>query len=112
VSHVDRVREEFGKQAATFAPADTFFGARSISDWIGDGLPFEGDETVLDVAGGAGHLSRAFADRARQFVVADATRAVLDVGAAAGVPNLLFVEADAYALPFTDGAICRFVGTT
>ena len=116
MSHVDRVREEFGKQAPTFAPAETFFGARSISDWIGSILPFSGDETVVDVAGGAGHLSRAFADRARQFVVADATRAMLDVGAAAvaeqGIANVLYVEADAYALPFTGGAfdvaMCRF----
>jgi SAM-dependent methyltransferase len=37
---------------------------------------------------------------------------MLDGGAAAGVPNVLFVEADAYALPFTGGAfdvaMCRF----
>ena len=40
-----------------------------------------------------------------QFVVADATRAMLDVGTAAvaeqGIANVLYVEADAYALPFT-----------
>jgi ubiquinone/menaquinone biosynthesis C-methylase UbiE len=106
--HGDVVRREFERQAPTFEAKDSFFGGRGLTRWAGDNLPLTGDDVVLDVAGGAGHLSRGLADRARQFVVLDLTREMLEVGRRAaeeaGVRNVLFLQGDATALPFVDGS--------
>jgi ubiquinone/menaquinone biosynthesis C-methylase UbiE len=71
---------------------------------------------VLDVCGGAGHLSRRLADRAREFVVIDLTPEVMDAGRRGaedeGVGNVRFVEGDAASMPFEDAsfdvAVSRF----
>jgi ubiquinone/menaquinone biosynthesis C-methylase UbiE len=71
---------------------------------------------VLDVCGGAGHLSRRLADRAREFVVIDLTPEVMDAGRRGaedeGVENVRFVEGDAASMPFEDAsfdvAVSRF----
>jgi ubiquinone/menaquinone biosynthesis C-methylase UbiE len=106
--HNDRVREEFARQAPEFAAKHSFFGDREIAEWIGAHLPLEANDSVLDVCGGAGHLSRRLAGRAREFVVIDLTPEVIDAGRRGaedeGVENVRFVEGDAAALPFEDGA--------
>jgi ubiquinone/menaquinone biosynthesis C-methylase UbiE len=110
------VRREFARQAPEFADARSFFGDRQIAEWVGAHLPLEADSSVLDVCGGAGHLSRRLSDRARRFVVIDLTREVMDAGRRGaedeGVENVEFVEADAAAMPFDDGsfdvAVSRF----
>jgi ubiquinone/menaquinone biosynthesis C-methylase UbiE len=114
--HADVVRREFTRQAPEFAGARSFFGDREIAEWIGSHLPLEPDSSVLDVCGGAGHLSRRLADRARQFVVLDLTPEILETGRRGaeeeGVRNVLFVEGDAAAMPFVDDsfdvAVSRF----
>jgi SAM-dependent methyltransferase len=114
--HADVIRREFTRQAPEFAAPRSFFGDREIADWIGSHLPLAADHTVLDVCGGAGHLSRRLAGRARQFVVLDLTCDVMDAGRRGaedeGVRNVLFVEGDATAMPFVDGsfdlAVSRF----
>jgi ubiquinone/menaquinone biosynthesis C-methylase UbiE len=106
--HSDRIRREFARQAPEFAAAHSFFGDREIAEWIGSHLPLVPDDSVLDVCGGAGHLSRRLSDRARRFVVIDLTREVMDAGRRSaedeGVENVEFVEGDAAAMPFEDGA--------
>ncbi len=114
--HGDVVRREFTRQAPGFAAKRNLFGDRDIADWIGAHLPLSPELLVLDVCGGAGHLSRLLSERARQFVVLDLTREMLETGAQGaerdGVRNVLFVEADAAAMPFLDGsfdvAVSRF----
>ena len=115
-AHDDVVRREFARQSSTFARADSFFGMGEIGDWIGDALPLQAQDTVLDVCGGAGHLSRHLSSRAKEFVVLDLTREQLQTGregaAREGIDNVRFVEGDALAIPFPSGdfdlAMCRF----
>jgi SAM-dependent methyltransferase len=116
-AHHDVVRREFARQSDGFGHDRSLFAARSIADWVDGGAALQPDELVLDAGGGAGDLSRALADRARQFVVADLTdemRAVgRDAAEAAGVANVLFVRAALEDLPFPDRSfdvvLCRFV---
>jgi SAM-dependent methyltransferase len=114
--HAEVVKREFARQAPGFAAKRNLFGDRDIADWIGAHLPLAPEQLVLDVCGGAGHLSRLLSGRARQFVVLDLTREMLETGAHGaeqdGVANVLFVEGDAAAMPFLDGsfdvAVSRF----
>jgi 2-polyprenyl-3-methyl-5-hydroxy-6-metoxy-1,4-benzoquinol methylase len=116
-AHHDVVRREFARQADGFGHRRSLFAARSIADWIDDGAQLQPGEVVLDAGGGAGDLSRALAGRARQFVIADLTDEMRDVGRdaaeAAGVDNVLFVRAALEDLPFPDRSfdvvLCRFV---
>ena len=102
--HHDVVRREFARQADGFGHRGSLFASRSLAEWV-------------DAGGGAGDLSRALAGRARQFVVADLTGEMRDVGRdaaeAAGVDNVLFVRAALEDLPFPDRSfdvvLCRFV---
>lgn len=106
--HHDRVRREFARQSASFAAPDSFFGRREIGEWIGGHLPLTPESEVLDLAGGAGHLSRALASRARRFTVLDLTPEQLEAGrrgaARDGVANIEFVQGDATRTPFADAS--------
>src|SRR5690349_6489740 len=105
--HNDRVRQEFARQAPEFAAKHSFFGDQEIAEWIGTHLPLDSGDAVLDVCGGAGHLSRRLSGRAREFVVIDLTPEVIDAGRRGaddeGVQNVRFVEGDAAAMPFAEG---------
>jgi SAM-dependent methyltransferase len=115
--HHDVVRREFARQSDGFGHRGSLFASRSLAEWIDAGARLGPDDLVLDAGGGAGDLSRTLAGRARQFVVADLTDALRDVGrdaaAAAGVRNVLFVRAALEDLPFPDRSfdvvLCRFV---
>ena len=113
--HADVVKREFGRQAPDFAGPAT--SSTTVASPTGSATTCRSPEqTVLDVCGGAGHLSRRLAGRARQFVVLDLTREMLDTGrrapSARASRNVLFVEGDAAAMPFVDGsfdvAVSRF----
>lgn len=116
-AHHDVVRREFARQADGFGHRGSFFAAASTAAWIDEGARLAPGDIVLDAGGGAGDLSRALAARARQFVVADLTGALRDVGRDAaerdGVGNVLFVRAELEDLPFPDrsfdAVLCRFV---
>jgi SAM-dependent methyltransferase len=115
-SHNEVVKREFARQAPTFANDGSFFALGELGDWIGEQLPLTSSDRVLDVCGGAGHLSRHLHARAREFVVVDLTREQLQTGREAiareAIDNIRFVEGDALALPFADGefdlAMSRF----
>ena len=100
------VQHEFARQADSFRARRTLFGDQRLADWMARSVALAETDAVLDVGGGAGHLDRALAGRARQFVVADLTPEMLAAGRDAaeeeGAANLLFLEADAAALPFAD----------
>lgn len=60
-------------------------------------------QRILDLAAGTGTSSRPFADAGALVVAADLSEGMLSVGKQRQ-PELAFVNADALALPFADGA--------
>jgi ubiquinone/menaquinone biosynthesis C-methylase UbiE len=114
--HTEVVKREFARQASSFASPGSFFGLGELGDWIGAQLPLHAEDSVLDVCGGAGHLSRHLSSSAREFVVLDLTRSQIETGrdavAREGIGNVRFLEGDASAMPFAaatfDLAMSRF----
>jgi ubiquinone/menaquinone biosynthesis C-methylase UbiE len=106
-SHIDRVREQFTRQAEAYARM------RQTTDERGLGLlvALSGAgpaDRVLDVACGPGFLTLAFAARAAEAVGVDATDALLGLARAEaarrGLANVRFEAGDAERLPYADGA--------
>jgi ubiquinone/menaquinone biosynthesis C-methylase UbiE len=114
--HQDLIREEFSRQAPSFEDRRYSFGDPRVLSWILDNVPAESSELVLDVAGGTGHVARAYAAQARFATVLDLTAEMLEVGKrevdAAGVGNVVFQLGEATAMPFLarsfDLVITRF----
>lgn len=106
--HDQLIEEEFGRQAASFEDRLYSFGDPRVLAWIVDNIPPDGAELVLDVAGGTGHVARAFAEHVRCATVLDLTAEMLAVGKrevdAAGIANVLFQQGEADAMPFLDGS--------
>lgn len=104
----DLIKEEFARQAATFEDRTYSFGDPRVLAWILDNVPAGPDELVLDVAGGTGHVARAYAEHARCATVLDLTAEMLAVGKrevdAAGVRNVIFQLGEADAMPFLDSS--------
>ncbi len=115
-NHRDMIKEEFARQSSSFEDRRYSFGDPRVLAWILDNVPAGSSDLVLDVAGGTGHVARAYAERALCATVLDLTAEMLAVGKrevdAAGVGNVLFQLGDASAMPFLDGsfdlAISRF----
>lgn len=110
------IRETFDTVAEVYdSPALRFFSASA--EHMASRLDLRGDERVLDVACGTGHVSLAVARRvprgsvtAVDFSPAMLARARSKV-AAAGLTNVDFVEADMRTLPWArahDAAVCAF----
>lgn len=104
-AHVDRIREQFTRQA------DVYARMRQTTDQRGlDGLvALSGAATghhVLDVACGPGFLTMTFATRAAHATGFDATDAFLDLARREaerrGLGNVEFRSGDAESLPFAD----------
>lgn len=97
---------EFTRQAASFEQPGSHFADVGVLDWIAAHVQVGADDRVLDVAGGTGQLGRHLGRGARLTVVADLTPAMLEYGAQAtraeGRQDVVFVRADAAALPFAD----------
>lgn len=105
--HAQRVRDEFTRQAETFARAPAITDAalaQRIVDAMGEGAK----GSVLDVASGPGILSAAIAATAREVVAFDLTPMMLEKAAqrcaAAGRHNVSFREGDATQMPFADSS--------
>jgi ubiquinone/menaquinone biosynthesis C-methylase UbiE len=105
-SHDDAVKREFAKQAASFEDPGYSFADRRLMSWIMTHVPSEPGMTVLDVAGGTGHMARAYAETVALAVVLDLTPEMLAAGKreadARGLRNLLFVCANATRMPFIE----------
>ncbi|MBG04875.1 MAG: SAM-dependent methyltransferase [Rhodospirillaceae bacterium] len=105
MDHLDRVKEEFTRQADTFAvhavKADEKVESR-FQGAIGDA----GKGVLLDVACGPGVVTAALAKNAARITAFDATPAMLEKARArceeAGLVNVEFREGDAQAMPFAD----------
>lgn len=105
VEHIQRVAEEFTRQATTFdayAPkAD-----EQVESRFRAALGAAAQGVVLDLACGPGVVTAAVAGAARKVTAFDATPAMLEKAkkrcAAAGLENVEFCHGDAAALPFAD----------
>jgi len=98
---------EFTRQAASFEQPGSHFGDLGVLDWIAAHVEVGTEDRVLDVAGGTGQLGRHLGRGAKLTVVADLTPAMLELGVqatrTAGRRDVVYVQADAAALPFADG---------
>jgi ubiquinone/menaquinone biosynthesis C-methylase UbiE len=106
--HSEAVERAFTKQAPAFEDPEFNRLFTVDSDWLFDRLELAEDDLVLDVAAGTGHVARRLAPRVRVAVAVDSTKAMLDRGwieaKRAALRNVVFMQADAAALPFVDGA--------
>jgi SAM-dependent methyltransferase len=97
---------EFTRQAASFEQPGSHFADLDVLDWIAAHVAVGPEDRVLDVAGGTGQLGRHLGRAARLTVVADLTPAMLALGVqatrSAGRHDVVFVRADAAALPLAD----------
>ncbi len=78
-----------------------------VGEWLAEAAGVRADESVLDVAAGHGHATRAAARRFARVTSTDCVSRLLDEGAArvrAEGLDVRFELADAEALPFDDGA--------
>lgn len=104
---LDRVREEFSRQAETF---DAYAGRADVKteDRFLAALGAAATGRVLDVACGPGVVACAVAKTAAEVVGLDATEAMLDRArrraAEADLANATFQTGDAENLPFEDGS--------
>jgi ubiquinone/menaquinone biosynthesis C-methylase UbiE len=102
--HSERVERAFSQQAAAFEDPRFNRLFTADSEWLFERLALTGDDLVLDVAAGTGHVARQLAPSVRAVVAVDATVAMLAQGRARGVPNVILLRADAAALPFHDAS--------
>lgn len=115
MDHLERITEEFGRQAQTFdawaEKADDQVAAR-----FRGALAEAGSGSLLDVACGPGVVTAAIAPGATSVIAFDATEAMLEKARArcsrAGLANVDFKCGDAESLPFGDarfdGVVTRF----
>ncbi len=102
----ERTIREFTRQVAYFEQPGSHFADGGVLDWIAGQVKVGPQDRVLDVAGGTGQLGRHLGRGARLTVIADLTPAMLARGVEAvraeGRRDVVFVEADAAALPFSE----------
>ena len=106
--HQEAIQRAFTQQAGAFEDPEFNRLFTVDSDWLFERLELQPSDIVLDVAAGTGHVARGFAPKVRAVVAADATKAMLDRGwieaKRAALRNIVFMQADAAALPFVDGS--------
>lgn len=106
--HSEAVERAFAAQAAAFEDPEFNQLFTVDSEWLFERLELQSDDLVLDVAAGTGHVARSFAPQVRAVVAVDATPAMLEQGwieaKRAALRNVVFMRADAAALPFLDGS--------
>jgi ubiquinone/menaquinone biosynthesis C-methylase UbiE len=107
MDHIERVRQEFSRQADAFA-ASAAITDEQLTARLVDAVGPAAEETILDVACGPGIVTAAMARHARQVVAFDLTPEMLAKAeqrcAKAGLTNVLFKEGTASELPFAENA--------
>lgn len=114
-SHLSQIRDQFSRQAESFAAAPSLHNEAALSLLVDAAAPATTD-VALDVACGPGSVVAAFAARVHRAVGVDATDAMLDqarkLAAARSLQNTDFLNANVYELPFANEAFdivsCRF----
>ena len=105
LSHDNRVRDEFTRQAETFS-ASAAITDGALTERFVTALGEAAKGSVLDVACGPGILSAAIAKNARDVVAFDLTPEMLKKAAqrCAGLANVGFREGNAAEMPFADAS--------
>lgn len=114
MDHLQRVKQEFTRQAGSFASSAAIADdqlTRRFSEAIGA----NGEGIILDVACGPGIVTAALAEKAREVVALDLTPEMLSQArqrcSKAGMENVTFREGSATDLPFAessfDGVVTR-----
>ena len=116
MEHKDRVREEFTRQAPSYADAPVIKDPLHLNKLV-DAVRPAADASVLEIATGPGHVALAFAKVCANVVGVDLTEAPLKIAermrTERGLTNVRFQQGDVEArLPFKDGefdvVVCRF----
>jgi ubiquinone/menaquinone biosynthesis C-methylase UbiE len=113
-AHNQVVREEFTRQAITYAAHPAIANPFRLARLVQTVRPNK-EQRVLEVATGPGYVAMAFAALAREVVGIDLTEAPLALAEERrqeqGIHNVRFQLADAAQLPFADGefdiVVCR-----
>lgn len=107
MDHLQRVRQEFTRQASHFATAAAVTHDDLVRRFV-DAVPASPDSTVLDVACGPGIITAALAPLVRQVVAFDLTPDMLSQArqrcARARLGNVTFREGSATEMPFADAS--------
>jgi ubiquinone/menaquinone biosynthesis C-methylase UbiE len=106
MDHLQRTRQEFAQQAASFAASAATTDPSQLARLV-EAIGDSARGRVLDVACGPGIVTAALAERAREVVALDLTPQMLEKAkercAKAARANVVFKEGSATALPFADG---------
>lgn len=112
LDHLTRVREEFTRQAETFA-ASAAIADEQLTRRFQDAIGAAGAGKVLDLACGPGIVTAALAGRAKAVTAFDATPEMLKKArqrcAKAGHANVHFQLGNAETMPFDSGAFDAIV---
>jgi ubiquinone/menaquinone biosynthesis C-methylase UbiE len=102
----EKVQQQFGQNAAAYATSTVHAKGASLGRLVELTQP-EPHWQVLDIATAAGHTAFALAPHVAHVIASDITPEMLVVAeklaAEKGITNVTFRQADAEALPFTDG---------
>lgn len=115
MSHKDKVRDEFTRQAEAFASLRELHSRERITRLVNAINPLP-DAHALEIATGPGHVAMALAERCALVVGVDLTDAPLAIAERTrrerNLANVRFQRADAEQLPFADAefdiVLCRF----
>jgi ubiquinone/menaquinone biosynthesis C-methylase UbiE len=103
----DSVREQFGAVAAAYVSSAYHSAGPDLKELVA-AANFNGDERVLDMGSGAGHMALAVAPHVGEVTGIDVTPEMVPVAGALanerGLPNVRFQVGDVTALPFAEGA--------
>ncbi|QRG69813.1 class I SAM-dependent methyltransferase [Brevibacillus choshinensis] len=101
------VQEQFGRNAEQYVQSQTHAKGDDL-DLLVPWMQPQKNWTVLDIATGGGHVARKLAPHVGLVVATDLTRPMLEAASRANreqdVDGILYVQADAEALPFLDEA--------
>ncbi|ARK30202.1 class I SAM-dependent methyltransferase [Halalkalibacter krulwichiae] len=99
------VQKQFGQNAENYVTSQTHAKGVDLKKLVGI-QSFLGDEFVLDIATGGGHVANAVASRVKKVVAFDLTDEILEAARGFiemnGHRNVEFVKGDAEQLPFSD----------
>ena len=106
MTHRDKIRREFSRQAAFFGGTGLTLSSQEYLDWMVGVLPLNEAFRALDVAAGTAHLSQAIAPHVREVVAIDMTPAMLEEARKTilrkGIENIRLEEGDVRHLPYAD----------
>lgn len=107
MDHLQRVQQEFTRQAGQFATAAAVTHHDLVRRFV-DAVPEDAGAVVLDVACGPGIITASLAPRVREVVAFDLTPEMLTRArqrcTEAGLANVTFREGSATDLPFPDAS--------